>query len=155
MVALMGVESHKPAKFMDTTFVCFQTKAADILGPLGALWSKLNENRRGREEELVVSDLLRLAEKSVMLVGQVFVYATSQWRHAILTRILKDPGSAEETCKDGEDELLAGLRNGALFGEEFDKLLHHKAKGSKSWVGWSLRPDHRCSGLSSGRPLGL
>ena len=131
MVALMGVESHKPAKFVDKTFVRIQTKAADVLGPLGALWTKLDEIRRGREEELDVSDLLRLAEKSVMLVGQVYVYATHQRRHAILTRILKDPGSAVEMLKDGEDELLTGLKNGALFGEEFHKLLHHKAKGSK------------------------
>ena len=131
MVALMGVESHKPAKFVDKTFVRIQTKAADVLGPLGALWTKLDEIRRGREEELDVSDLLRLAEKSVMLVGQVYVYATHQRRHAILTRILKDPGSAVETLKDGEDELRTGLKNGALFGEEFHKLLHHKAKGSK------------------------
>ena len=131
MVALMGVESHKPAKFVDKMFVRIQTKAADVLGPLGALWTKLDEIRRGREEELDVSDLLRLVEKSVMLVGQVYVYATHQRRHAILTRILKDPGSAVETLKDGEDELLTGLKNGALFGEEFHKLLHHKAKGSK------------------------
>ena len=38
-----------------------QTKTADLMGPLGALWSKLDEVRRGGEDEIDVADLLRLA----------------------------------------------------------------------------------------------
>ena len=41
-----------------------------VLGPLGALWTKLDV-RRGGEEEVDISELLRLAEKSVMRVGQI------------------------------------------------------------------------------------
>ena len=131
LLALLNSDSLKPAKFSDKTFARLQMKTADVLGPLGALWTKLDDVRRGGEEEVDISELLRMAEKSVMLVGQIFVYATHQRRHGILTRILKEPSSATETLKEAETELTEGIWQGALFGEEFQKLLHLKAKGNK------------------------
>ena len=100
LLALLNSDSLKPAKFSDKTFARLQMKTADVLGPLGALWTKLDDVRREGEEEVDISELLRLAEKSVMLVGQIFVYATHQRRHGILTRILKEPSSATETLKE-------------------------------------------------------
>ena len=131
MFSLLNAECLKPAKFNDRAYARLQTKTADVMGPLGALWSKLDEVRRGGEDEIDVADLLRLAEKSVMLLGQVFVYSTHQRRHGLLTRLLKDPSTAADILKEGEEELQEGLHQGSLFGEEFKKLLLLKAKGSK------------------------
>ena len=95
-VQLLPDKARGPAKIVDSTLKRVQVKTSDALGPLGALWTKLDSFRSSGEEECDLLELLGLAERAITLVGQVYVFARHNRRVSALAKFFGDANPANK-----------------------------------------------------------
>ena len=129
-VQLLPDKARGPAKIVDSTLKMVQVKTSDALGPLGALWTKLDSFRSSGEEECDLLELLGLAERAITLVGQVYGLRVCQTQQASVG-IFGDAKRAQETLQECEAELVEGAKAGDLFRGDFLQALYRRAKMSK------------------------
>ena len=63
--------AKKPTSIVDSSFSRVQGTLLDVMGPLGKLWAKLEKVARKGTQKCDARKMLRLAKKSVLLIGQM------------------------------------------------------------------------------------
>ena len=129
IVDLLPMPAKKPTSIVDSSFSRVQGKLLDGMGPLGKLWAKLEKVARKGTQKCDVRKMLRLAEKSVLLIGQTNVLLNYNRRLNVLARFLRDPKAATNILQQNETSLKKNRIE--IFGGGFYKALHKRAKGHK------------------------
>ena len=129
MVGLLPSQAKSPVNSTDGGMRRIQGVLLDVMGPLGKLWAQLEKIMDSGKKSCKVDKLLKLAEQSVLLVGQTNVIINYNRRLNVLSRFLKNPKAAHEILKQNEQTLKTNKTT--LFGPGFYKALHRRAKGTK------------------------
>ena len=130
MIELLPYKIQEGVKKSDHGLTKILTRIAQVAGPLGKTWSRLEEASENPNVGLDAAEMMELVEKSFLLLGQAFVWGNYARRFSFLNRLMRSHKRAHKAVKQN-DKLLAKNRED-LFGKKFYKALHRKAQGSKT-----------------------
>ena len=128
IVDLLPHESKTPISMVDGGFRRVQGRLLDTMGPLAKLWSRLEAAKKG-SGKCDLNKIMRLAEQAVIMVGQTNVLINHNRRLNVLSRFLRDGKAATQILTQNQTVLAKNRKD--LFGSDFYKALHRRAKGNK------------------------
>ena len=95
-------------KLHDNSFKFIQKKVAQVMGPLYKVWSELDGVNHGKEaSEMLIEEVLKLIEKTVLLVGQVNVARLYERKLNFMAKILKGLKLAKQTLSQNQQNLYS------------------------------------------------
>ena len=129
VVDLLSERDQRSVKNEDHSLRRVQEKLIKVFGPLGKLWSRVEDSVLNKSKLPDPDKILDYIEKSIILLGHAHTVATFDRRLAILTRVCRNPGKAREFLSHNKDMLRKSRKR--LFGHKFYEYLYQKAKGTK------------------------
>ena len=129
MLELLPHGSQGPAKQTDFSFRRVQNRVLDIMGPLGRLWVTLEKVQSEGGKKCDLDQLILFTQQAVLMAGQANVLVNHNRRLNVLSRFFRDHKKASEVLTQNEELLRSNEKS--LFGRDFFKALHRKAKGNK------------------------
>ena len=100
------------------------------MGPLTQLWTALIEARRAAPPVQVdVNKMCRLAEQTIIFLGQTHQLVTYSHRQHVLARFVRDNKKANDIID--QNTQVFQMTDDKLFGDAFYQALYRKAKGTK------------------------
>ena len=116
--------SKKSILAQDMLYEKIQKKNLDVMGPLGKLLQSLEQAKReGEYSTVVLEDLLRFAQQSVLLVDQTRITASCHRRVSVLNGVIS-------TLSQTKSELFQ-KEHKDLFGKEFRDQISESIKVHK------------------------
>lgn len=133
--SLTKILEGKQETLADKDLETLQSKIRDVMGPLSRIWTIMDEasnkeNDDRGEKESSLDDLLRLLEKSVMLLGQANNKVVYFRRLNILNLSLHSKSDAKGMLKTYAN-LLSKSSDSELFGKDFRKEVMDSNKAQK------------------------
>ncbi|KAK3085706.1 hypothetical protein FSP39_007593 [Pinctada imbricata] len=119
-------------KIHDGSIKFIQKRIGQVMGPLTKIWKTVEDGVAGKTEEspMGLDELLKLLEKTVMLVGQANVACLYERRLNVLSKVFGDVKKARKSISTNEKSFADGTQ-GKLLGEEYDKVLDKYSKTKK------------------------
>ncbi|XP_070556220.1 uncharacterized protein [Ptychodera flava] len=139
MEEMIDKRSSKICVNIDTGLKRVQQRVLNVMGPLGKLWSELEDIRCGRAgEETDLQTMLSLVEQSILMLGQANVATIYQRRLGIVAKISRSQKKAKKLLNKYAPALQH--TNKSLFGDTFYKKLerHVKVKRKAQEIGETL-----------------
>ena len=88
-----------------------QEKLIKVFGPLGKLWSRVEDAVLNKSKLPEPDKILDYIEKSIILLGQAHKVATFDRQLAILTKVCRNPGKAWEFLSHNKDMLRKSVED--------------------------------------------
>lgn len=129
MLDLLPFQAREHVKKQDEALAKAQLRLSQVTGPLSAVWSELEEAVSGDSEEVDAARILENVEKSMLLLGQSWVWANYGRRLNYMSRLLSSQKRAHSVIKENGETLARNRKQ--LFGPEFYEALHTRAKGTQ------------------------
>ncbi|KAK3093593.1 hypothetical protein FSP39_017854 [Pinctada imbricata] len=116
-------------KIHDGSIKFIQKRIGQVMGPLTKIWKTVEDGVAGKTEEspMGLDELLKLLEKTVMLVGQANVACLYERRLNVLSKVFGDVKKARKSISTNEKSFADGTQ-GKLLGEEYYKVLDKYSK---------------------------
>lgn len=125
------VADHKSMKFLkmhDSSLKFVQKRVAQCMGPVSRIWEELDKAHEGHTSTMDIEDVVKLLEKTILMIGQVNVACLYERRINFLAKILKSTMKAKSMLRDNEAKLQDDT---VLFGNDFYATLYRKSKDRK------------------------
>uniref|UniRef100_A0A8W8JUE2 Uncharacterized protein n=1 Tax=Magallana gigas TaxID=29159 RepID=A0A8W8JUE2_MAGGI len=125
------VADHKSMKFLkmhDSSLKFVQKRVAQCMGPISRIWEELDKAHEGHTSTMDIEDVVKLLEKTILMIGQVNVASLYERRINFLAKILKSTKKAKSMLRDNEAKLQDDT---VLFGNDFYATLYRKSKDRK------------------------
>lgn len=125
------VADHKSMKFLkmhDSSLKFVQKRVAQCMGPVSRIWEELDKAHEGHTSTMDIEDVVKLLEKTILMIGQVNVACLYERRINFLAKILKSTKKAKSMLRDNEAKLQDDT---VLFGNDFYATLYRKSKDRK------------------------
>lgn len=118
------VADHKSMKFLkmhDSSLKFVQKRVAQCMGPVSRIWEELDKAHEGHTSTMDIEDVVKLLEKTIIMIGQVNVACLYERRINFLAKILKSTKKAKSMLRDNEAKLQDDT---ILFGNDFYATLY-------------------------------
>ena len=117
-------------KATDKQWQTLDKRLTGKMGPLTQLWSALIEARRATPPVQVdVNKMCRLAEQTIIFLGQTHQLVTYSRKQHVLARLVRDNKKANDIID--QNTQVFQMTDDKLFGDAFYQALYRKAKGMK------------------------
>ena len=117
-------------KATDKQWQTLDKRLTGSMGPLTQLWTALIEARRAAPPVQVdVNKMCRLAEQTIIFLGQTHQLVTYSRKQHVLARFVWDNKKANDIID--QNTQVFQMTDDKLFGDAFYQALYRKAKGTK------------------------
>ena len=119
-------------KIHDGSIKFIQKRIGQVMGPLTKIWKTVDEGVTGKSEDpnMSIDELLKLLEKTVLLLGQANVACLYERRLNVLSKVFGDAKKARKSISTNEKSFADGTQ-GKLLGDDYYKVLEKYSKSKK------------------------